>query len=231
MDDATTDDDEDNLICEINTHADHYKLCQAKAAHDAVLEKIDASLAKKPLTANEAQHLNTKSLIAKLDDVAKTVDLDVSTILAKQNKDPVLGTVHSWLRKGILPEAESHDIQQSKGILRYCQEFDRLLIEEEGQLLCYSEPTDKLDKENLRNCLPLSLFLACFKLENYNEMGGHMGAAKTYNNAKRFYYWPGMFDWICALTADCLTCQNNKPKPRHRKEVLLEEWQNETVPF
>ena len=62
-------------------------------------------------------------------------------------------------------------------------------------------------------------------------MGGHMGAAKTYNNAKRFYYWPGMFDWICALTADCLTCQNNKPKPKQRNEVPLEEWQNETIPF
>ena len=40
-----------------------------------------------------------------------------------------------------------------------------------------------------------------------------------------------MFDWICALTADCLSYQNNKPKPKHRNEVTLEEWQNETVPF
>ena len=62
-------------------------------------------------------------------------------------------------------------------------------------------------------------------------MGGHMGATKTYANAKIFYYWPGIFDWICALTADFLTCQNNKPKPKHRNEVPLEEWQNETVPF
>ena len=40
-----------------------------------------------------------------------------------------------------------------------------------------------------------------------------------------------MFDWICALTADCLTCQNNKPNPKHTKEVPLGEWQNKTVPF
>ena len=58
-----------------------------------------------------------------------------------------------------------------------------------------------------------------------------MGASKTYNNAKRFYYWPGMFDLICALTADCLTCQNNKPKPKHWNEVPLDERQNETTPF
>ena len=119
-DDATTDGDEDNLICEITTHADHYRFCKAKAAHDAVLGKIDASLAKRTPTANEVPHLDTKSLIAKLDDVAKLFDLDVSTILAEQTKDPVLGTVRSWIRKGISPEAKTLEIQQSKGLLRYC---------------------------------------------------------------------------------------------------------------
>ena len=134
--DAITADDEDNIICEINTHVDHYRLCKAKAAHDAVLGKIDASLAKKPLTANEGPHLDIKSLIAKLDKVAKTIDLDVSTILAEQIKDPVLGTVRSWIRKSFSLELKTPELQQSKGLLRYCQEFDRLLIEGQGQLLC-----------------------------------------------------------------------------------------------
>ena len=58
-----------------------------------------------------------------------------------------------------------------------------------------------------------------------------MGASKTYNNAKRYYQWPGLFYWICSLTAACLTCQKNKPKPKHRIEVPLEESKNETVPF
>ena len=105
------------------------------------------------------------------------------------------------------------------------------MIKVEGQLLCYNEPIDILDDKNLRICLPLPLLLACFRLGHYNEMGGHIGASKSYNNAKRFYYWPGVFDWKCALNADCLTCQNNKPKPRLRNEVALEEWQNETTPF
>ena len=88
------------------------------------------------------------------DDVAKAVDFDVSTNSEEQIKDPVLGTVRSWLCKGISPEAKSPDIQQSKGLIRYCQEFDRLLIEEEGQLLCNNQPTDKLDEENLRISYP-----------------------------------------------------------------------------
>ena len=86
--------------------------------------KTDASLAKKTLTPTEAPNLDTKSLIAKLDDVAKTVGFDVSTILAEQMEDLVLSTARSWLRKRISPEAKSPEIQQSKGLLRYCQEFD-----------------------------------------------------------------------------------------------------------
>ena len=172
-----------------------------------------------------------KHYFQKLDEVAKTVDLDVSTILEKEMKNPVLDTVRSWIRKNAPPDTKLPEIQQSKGLLRYCQEFNRLLIEEEGQLFCCNEPSDKLEEENLRICLPLSLFLPCFHLGHYNKMGGHMGASKTYANAKRFYYMPGMFDWICVLTADCLTGQNKKHKPKHRNEVPLEEWQNETVPF
>ena len=80
-------------------------MSKAKAAHDAILGKFDDSLAKKPLTPTEAPHLDTKFLSAKIDDVAKTVDLDVSTIQAEQIKDPVLGTVRSWFRKGIFPDA------------------------------------------------------------------------------------------------------------------------------
>ena len=131
--DAITVNDEDNLICEINTHADHYRLSKAKAAHDAVLGRREATLARKLLAANDAPHLNSKPLISKLDDVAKKVDLDVYTILTEQIKDPVLGTVRSWVRKGVSLEPKTPEIQQSKG---YCQDFDRLLIEEEGQLLC-----------------------------------------------------------------------------------------------
>ena len=183
-DDAITDDGEGNLIREINTHAKHYRLCKAKSAHDVVLGKVDASLARKPLASTKAPHLDTKSLIAKPDDVAKTTDLGMNTLLVEQIEDPVLGTVRSWIRKGLSPEHKTPQIQQSK-LLRYCQEFDRLLIvEEAGQLLCHNEPTDKLDDKKLRICLPLSLFQSCFRIGNYKEMGGHMGASMTYNNAK-----------------------------------------------
>ena len=45
--DAITDNDEDNLLCEINLNANKKRLCRAKAAQDAVLRKTDTSLVKK----------------------------------------------------------------------------------------------------------------------------------------------------------------------------------------
>ena len=170
-------------------------------------------------------------MITKLEDVAKIVNLDVPTILQEQLKDLVISIVRSWIERNLSPDLRAPEIRQSKGLLRYGQELDRLLKEEHGQLLCYDEPSGTLDERNLRICLPLSLFLAGFRMGHYNELGGHMGASKTCANAKRFYYGPGMFDRICASTADCLACQSNKPKPKHLNEVPLEEWQGDTAPF
>ena len=111
--DPIINDDEYNLIGGINLNADNCRLFKAKEAHDDMLAKIDAYLLKKTLTDMEAPHLDTKSSIAKLDDVAETIDLQVSTILAKQTKNPVLGTVRSWVRKGTSLEPKSPKIQQS----------------------------------------------------------------------------------------------------------------------
>ena len=77
-------------------------------------------------------------------------------------KDPLFGTVRAWIRKNTIPDTKSSEIQESKGLLRYRREFNRLLIEEEGELLCYNEPADKLEEESLRICLfYLYSFHAC----------------------------------------------------------------------
>ena len=104
---VSTDSEEDNNVCDSSIQADQARLGQAKQAHDLVLGKADASLVKKCLTYSDAPHLITKALIQKLDEVAKTVDLDVSTNLAEQMKDPVLGTVRSWIRKNTPPDTKS----------------------------------------------------------------------------------------------------------------------------
>ena len=79
--------EDDNIVCDISIQADQARLCPTKKAHDLVLGKTNASLVKKSITTSDASHLDTKALIQKLDKVAKTVDLDVSTILADQMKE------------------------------------------------------------------------------------------------------------------------------------------------
>ena len=112
-----------------------------------VLSTADASLLKKPLSTTAAPHLRSQSLITILDDVAKVVDLDVPTILQEQLKDPVLINVGFWIQGSIYPDLKAAEIRQSKRLLRYGQELDRLLIEEHGQLLCSDEPSDTLDEK------------------------------------------------------------------------------------
>ena len=185
--DCDIDKDEDDYVCAINAK-DHYRLCKARAAHDLVISDSDTLLAKRTLSAATAPHLRTQDLITKLDDVAKVVDLGVPTILQERLKDPVLSNVRSWIERNTSPYLRAPEIRQSKGLLRYGQELDRLLVEENGQLLCYDEPSNSLEERNLRIYLPLSLFLACFRMGHHNDRGGHMSASKTYANTKRFYY-------------------------------------------
>ena len=215
--------DEDACVCEIDAN-DHYRLCKARAAHDLVLSDPETLLAKKTLSAAAAPHLRSQDLINKLEDVAKGVDLDVPVILQEQRKDPVFSVVRSWIQGGTSPDLKAPAIRQSKTLLRYGQKLNRSLIKKHGQLLCCDEPSGTLEEKNLRICLPSSLFLACFQMGPYNELGEHMGASKTYANAKRIDYWPSMFNWICALKGDCLAGQNNKPKPKHPNEDPLEEY-------
>ena len=99
---VSTDSEDENIVCDISIQADQARLCQAKQARNLVLGKIDDSLVKKCLTASDAPHLNTKALIQKLDEFAKTVDLDVSTNLEEQMKAQylvlyVLGFVKTFL--------------------------------------------------------------------------------------------------------------------------------------
>ena len=79
--------------------------------------------------------------------------LEVCTILAEHIKDQFLALFDHGYVKESYPK-QNHPKQQSEGLLRHFQEFGRLLIEEEGQLLSYYEPSDKLEDNNLQICLP-----------------------------------------------------------------------------
>ena len=153
-------------ISDISIQVDTPRPCQVKQAHELVLGKTYASQVKKFLTISDAPHLDTKALIQKRDEVAKAVDLDVLTILAEQIKDPVLGTVRSWIRENTVPISNHQRSNSLRASFDYATNSTHFLFEEERLLLCYNEPLDKLKEENLRICLPISLFFACLRLRH-----------------------------------------------------------------
>ena len=108
----STDSEDDNIVGLVSLQAEKPRICQAKQAHELVLRETDASLVKKLLTTSDAPHLDTKALIQKLDEVSKTVNLDVSTFHAKQHKYPVLGIVRFGFAK-TLPRISSHQRSNS----------------------------------------------------------------------------------------------------------------------
>ena len=42
---------------------------------------------------------------------------------------------------------------------------------------------------------------------------GHLGVIKTYDNARRRFYWPKMFCSVQRYVNRCLDCQTKKPAP------------------
>ena len=143
------------------------------------MAEIDASSATKAVTATEAPHLDTTVLLPKQDNVAKAVDLDVSAILDQRCKDADLGTVSARIPEGTALYLKLLEVIESKGLFRYGQNFDQLLIEERGQLLCYNELSDKpknktLGKTSMITFLSLFLFWTLHKDE---QTYGHLEKA------------------------------------------------------
>ena len=122
----STDSDDDNIECDIGIQADQAVLCQAKQVHDLVLGKTDALLVKKFLTTSDAPHLDTKALIQKNDEVAKIVDLHVSTTPTEQMKDQFSVLYVPGFLKTFLPISNHqrfNSLKVSSGIFKNSIDF------------------------------------------------------------------------------------------------------------
>ena len=70
------------------------------------------------MTATASPQLKTQGLITKLDEVAKILDPDVTTILQQQLKDPLFRNLRCWVSECISSEPEAPEIRKSEGLLR-----------------------------------------------------------------------------------------------------------------
>ena len=224
----------DNEIAELN-----FDQKDSDFLHDFSLanESIRRNKSQKPILKSNIDselhpEVDTKELIQKLSDFAKTADLDVTTLVEEQLNDPVLQKVRSWIKKSDKRPTKTHDINQSKALLSYFNKFEQLFIDEETNLLCYNETVQETNRTEMKICVPLSLFLPLFKLAHTHSHSGHPGIFKTFENVRQYFFWPGRYKWIVYLIEDCIECQTNKSKRHDLHEAPLEQWgELETTPF
>ena len=144
-------------------------------------------------------HVDTPDLIQKLSDFARNADLDIQTLLEEQLNDPVLQVVRKWIKTSDKRTQKTPDINQSKALLSFYKKFEQLFIEPDTNLLCYREPIQDTCKNEMKICVPLSLFLPLFSLAHTHSHRGRPGLFKTFQNIRQNFFWPGRYKWLVYL--------------------------------
>ena len=156
----------------------------------------DKPILKKPIFFELFCHVDTSDLIQKLSDFARDADLDIQTLLEEQLNDPVLQFVRKWLKTSDTRPQKTPDIDQSKALLSYYNKFEQLSIEHDTNLLCYREPIQDTCRNEIKTCVPLSLFLPLFSLAHTHSHSTQPGIFKTFESIRQYFCWPGGYKWI-----------------------------------
>ena len=115
--------------------------------------------------------------------------------------------------------------QQCKGLLGYANQFEKLFVDKETQLVCRRSTYSPKQICLTRNC-----FIEAFNAAHDHRLSGHPGSKKTLLSLKRFFYWPGMYKWVRTLTKSCLTCRKNKQIRKDQNTAPNEKW-GEEIPY
>ena len=95
-------------------------------------QKVERPLLNKSLDAEQFPNIDTKDLLPKLSDYYKIADLDITTLVAEQITDPVLQVAQSWVRNDNKPTTKTPEIQQSKALLSYFNNFNQLFLDKKA---------------------------------------------------------------------------------------------------
>ena len=106
-----------------------------------------------------------------------TGTLDCDIIPVNQENDSVLNSVRSWISKSKLP---TKDVQsrQCKGLHGYVNQFEKLFVDKETQIVCR-----KSKQPRKQICLSRNFFFEAFNAANDYRLSGHPGSKNL------FYLW------------------------------------------
>lgn len=138
-------------------------------------------------------------------DAAQDAELEATTSLMKrirdaQPEDPALSELLPYLHDPTLPRPDH--LRDDLEVVEYVDGAVHL-----GHVL-YVPDDHQLKLDVIKQC-------------HNDPLAGHFGQKKTRHLASRYFYFPGMRDFIDRYVNGCQTCARNKT-PRHKRYGLLQ---------
>lgn len=127
-----------------------------------------------------------------------------------QERDPDLSKILLWKKKNLQPRLEWAG--ENNVLRNYIRKYEQLQIDD--GIIIWD------DEANKRLCVPSELIPEIIKLCHQHPLMGHPGEYRTYLQAKRKFYWPGMKDHISTAIQSCPDCIIAK-KRKPAKQVPL----------
>lgn len=133
----------------------------------------------------------------------------------KQQQDPILGQVRRWIELGRAPDTK--DLRAGDPDLqRYSQIKETLCLCPKGWL----RTTMGVEEcRQPRICVPRNEQEILVK--HYHQQGGHLGRDITRKRVLEKYYFPGSYNVIDQVVAECAVCQKKKNKARDQRHTLV----------
>ena len=107
--------------------------------------------------------------------------MDSDILPVNQENDSVLKTVRSWISKSKLPTKDVES-RQCKGLHGYPNQFEKLFVDKETQIVCR-----KSKHSSKQICLPRNCLIETFNAAHGHRLSGHPGSEKTLLSLKRFF--------------------------------------------
>jgi hypothetical protein len=112
---------------------------------------------------------------------------------------------------------------RSKQILKY---FDNLKIVD--GLVIFSQPKASggfID----RVCVPIGLYNECYSYAHLNRAAGHKGVNETVHKINKNFFMPYLQKYVEFQVANCITCLNRRPKPKHNHKIVRSAYSGEVL--
>ena len=136
--------------------------------------------------------------------------LDRPRLLEAQRRDHVLQQVRQWMMEGRIPALNEvrglpEELHQYRSILK------SLRMEPDG-LLIYPYVLNTPGGNRARALVPEVAKSEVWKWVHSHRTAGHFGSVATLERARRYFYFPGMTEWVRQKLAECGSCLSKKQK-------------------